>query len=259
MTFFFLKRNHDFGPDEYEMKKKVRVIIVNNDTFPECNEKPAIRSGSSKDKCDLAEWFKGHSVLIFENLSADDLKDDFKRLSGEDLTDTSCLIVFILTHGTGKDELRGATGVFHLKELMRLFEPDSCPTMAEKPKLFFVQACRGEPKPPVGQLQPCQQSETESQPSVEQQAVFAKDFLIVNATLPDSTAWRHKTDGSYFIQTLIFCLNDSTDLERILIKVKRVLNSFEIDDSSKQNQVYRQTTVVTSTLQKEVFLKKFSK
>lgn len=53
------------------------------------------------------------------------------------------LVVFFLTHGEKNDKLVAKDETFHLYEFMEKFKPAVMPAMAGKPKLFFVQACRG--------------------------------------------------------------------------------------------------------------------
>lgn len=60
-----------------------------------------------------------------------------------ELNDADCLMVVILTHGTHGDALMASDQLYHLYDLIDQFTPLALPSMAGKPKIFIVQACRG--------------------------------------------------------------------------------------------------------------------
>ena len=56
----------------------------------------------------------------------------------------SCLMVFILTHGSEGGVLKGRDSTeTHVEELAKIFNSEQCEDLRNKPKLFFIQACRG--------------------------------------------------------------------------------------------------------------------
>lgn len=59
-----------------------------------------------------------------------------------DHTESDCIAIAILTHGT-KDSLEAHDCSYARKSLWSYFTPDKSPSLANKPKLFFIQACRG--------------------------------------------------------------------------------------------------------------------
>uniref|UniRef100_A0A8D8D4C5 Caspase n=1 Tax=Culex pipiens TaxID=7175 RepID=A0A8D8D4C5_CULPI len=52
-------------------------------------------------------------------------------------------MVVILTHGNQDDTLMAKDQSYKLYELIDQFSPTHLPSMAGKPKIFMVQACRG--------------------------------------------------------------------------------------------------------------------
>lgn len=59
------------------------------------------------------------------------------------IKDCDCFIFIILTHGDEK----GVCGIdgesVPVSTLTEMFEPNNCPELNEKPKVFLIQACRG--------------------------------------------------------------------------------------------------------------------
>lgn len=59
------------------------------------------------------------------------------------MKDCDCFIFIILTHGDEK----GVCGIdgesVPVSTLTEMFEPNNCPELNEKPKVFLIQACRG--------------------------------------------------------------------------------------------------------------------
>jgi len=60
-------------------------------------------------------------------------------VASADHSSYDCFACAILTHGGDKDALFASDQTFHLKELTRAITADKCPSLAGKPKLFFVQ------------------------------------------------------------------------------------------------------------------------
>ena len=53
-----------------------------------------------------------------------------------------CLVCNILSHGDA-DNVYGSDGMkLPIQELFKIFKAGSCPSLVNKPKLFFIQACR---------------------------------------------------------------------------------------------------------------------
>lgn len=56
----------------------------------------------------------------------------------------SCLMVFILTHGSNDGVLKGRDlNEIPVEKLSEIFNSERCKDLAGKPKIFFIQACRG--------------------------------------------------------------------------------------------------------------------
>ncbi|CAH8438427.1 unnamed protein product [Heterobilharzia americana] len=119
------QRNEDDSDDYYKMNSIRRGIclIVNNMMFWHSDFQN--RSGCDVDEKNLEKVFGSFNFLVklFRNLSA---------------------VICLMSHGT-IGRIYGVDGnSLSIHELTSLFTADNCPSLAGKPKIFFIQACRGE-------------------------------------------------------------------------------------------------------------------
>ena len=100
----------------------------------------------------LASVFEGlkFTVQCHNDVSAADMTRLMHDMARLDHSDYDCFICCILTHGR-LGEVFGSDGVsVEIRDLTAALKPSSCPSLAGKPKLFFMQACQGE-KTQVGE------------------------------------------------------------------------------------------------------------
>jgi hypothetical protein len=97
-------------------------------------------------------------VEVHVNISSDEMKRVFHSLSRSDYSAYDYLVVFVLTHGVDSNTVYGSEGGHvGVNEIFTMFKGIHCASLAGKPKLFFVQACRGQSKCTVTQSQPRKQ------------------------------------------------------------------------------------------------------
>uniref|UniRef100_A0A8C3S2R3 Caspase-8 n=1 Tax=Chelydra serpentina TaxID=8475 RepID=A0A8C3S2R3_CHESE len=126
--------------------------------------------------------------------------------SSKDHRDRDCFVCCILSHGEsglvyGTDEQE-----VPIRTIMSYFTARQCPQLAEKPKLFFIQACQGkeiqqavyiEADAQNPDLLPIQQRVSPSE-SIPEEA----DFLLGMATVDGYASFRHIQHGTWYIQAL---------------------------------------------------------
>lgn len=86
--------------------------------------------------------FRGY---ILNNVFFSAFKCLFTNVQGyarENHTDEDCIIIVVLSHGA-LNGLYARDHLYHPDILWNHFTADKCPTLAGKPKIFLVQACRG--------------------------------------------------------------------------------------------------------------------
>uniref|UniRef100_A0A0B7BKL1 Caspase family p20 domain-containing protein n=2 Tax=Arion vulgaris TaxID=1028688 RepID=A0A0B7BKL1_9EUPU len=124
------------------------AVIICNDRDHEGHR----REGSEIDlKCYYNAFSHlGFDVLVLYNEKRAQLLESLKRVSNEDHSDCDCFVLAVSSHGD-KNQYNGVQEdvIFTIdhpvksKEIMTMFADKSCPSLAGKPKLFFIQACRG--------------------------------------------------------------------------------------------------------------------
>ncbi|XP_065493995.1 caspase-10-like [Caloenas nicobarica] len=181
-------------------------LIINNVNFGTSLQE---RKGSCKDAEELEQIFTwlGLDVRIYTDQTSWKIKELLQTWQHlPDHKDRDCLLCCILSHGEsgviyGKDE-----ELVSICAIMSHFTAKQCPQLAEKPKLFFIQACQGkDTQCPVyveadtrfPDLSFIQQSISPSE-SIPEEA----DFLLGMATIDGYVSFRHVQQGSWYIQAL---------------------------------------------------------
>lgn len=93
-----------------------------------------------------------------------------------------CILVSILSHGE-MGFLYSKDSSYKLDTLTNYFTADRCPSLAGKPKLFFIQACQGD-KLDGGASMRMNTTETDSAGSISYSIPVHADFLIAYSTIP---------------------------------------------------------------------------
>ncbi|XP_051872143.1 caspase-8-like isoform X3 [Pristis pectinata] len=210
--------------EEYKMDSSPLGIclILNNKVFPGTNYNQ--RNGTDCDAEKLEEVFTnlGFVVQRHDNLTVQGMLEKLEAYKKYDHNNRDCFVCCILSHGE-KDVVVGTDGKhLQIKDIRSLFSGSQCPSLLQKPKIFFIQACQG-----LSSQKAC--FITSSDSDLESDALphsipEDRDFLIVMSTVPECVSYRTRK-GSWFIQTLCSCLEEycsrKYDLLSILTEVNR--------------------------------------
>ncbi|KFQ52565.1 Caspase-10, partial [Pelecanus crispus] len=181
-------------------------LVINNVNFDRSLPE---RKGSCKDAGELERVFTwlGLDVRTYMDLTSWQIKDLMRTWQHvQDHKDRDCFVCCILSHGEsgaiyGKDE-----ELVSIRMIMSHFTAKQCPQLAEKPKLFFIQACQGkeiqcpvyvEADARIPDLSSMQQRISPSE-SIPEEA----DFLLGMATIDGYVSFRHVEQGAWYIQAL---------------------------------------------------------
>ncbi|XP_032386784.1 caspase-8 [Etheostoma spectabile] len=237
-------------------------VVINNEYFPGTELKS--RGGTQEDAKALRTVFTrlGFTVVVHDNLTAQGMLLVLKELSSRNFLDDDALVVCVLSHGEkgcvfGTDEKPVL-----LQDLSQPFNSGRAPTLAGKPKLFFIQACQGSgyqrgslPCPPKPrQEEGDQQSRLEEDAGrVEGETVpWGADFLLGMSTVPECKSFRSTATGSIYIQELCRQLmrsaESSDDILTVLTRVNREVSKGEY-------LKYKQMPEPKYTLTKKLVLK----
>lgn len=103
------------------------------------------RNGADKDRDDICITLHGmdFEVHVYNDLSREDVLDTLKKWSQADHSDSDCLVVVVMSHGE-QGVVYARDAKYNVDSLWKYFVGNACPSLIGKPKLFFIQACRGE-------------------------------------------------------------------------------------------------------------------
>ncbi|XP_016417160.1 caspase-8-like [Sinocyclocheilus rhinocerous] len=213
---------------QYEMKgdKRGVCLIINNCDFKDCGLRN--RDGTDIDKKSLEVVFQwlGFEVLTEQNCDRHQILQVLRDLADRDHTSTDCVVCCVLSHG----QIKGIVGVdgqiVTYRELIETLSPSQCPSLFKKPKLFFIQACRGTDDQPAAfpQIFPDDEVMPVSDAAVPRDSIpEMADYLLAMSTVPHYVSYREKDNGTWFIQSLCHNLKllvpRGVDLLSILTKV----------------------------------------
>ncbi|XP_076262945.1 caspase-1-like isoform X2 [Rhynchophorus ferrugineus] len=185
--------------DFYKMDHGYRgvALIFNHENF----DSPFLNSrrGTSKDATDLRDVLSklGFRVDLYNDQSKNEIFEIINIVSKMDHSQNDCLIVAIMTHGKSNGRLYAKDYDYSIDTIVEEFSGRRCSTLVGKPKLFFIQACRGEKTDPGAVLR----TDSANTNNIQRIPVMA-DILIMYATVEGYYAWRDTKNGSWFIQTL---------------------------------------------------------
>ncbi|KAM3179225.1 hypothetical protein ACTXT7_000981 [Hymenolepis weldensis] len=120
--------------------RRGNCLIISVDTF-----KPALclpsRPGADVDLVKLEDTFHflDFDVKTYQNPTAAKILSIIEAESSASHEDADCFACVILTHGDDSGSIYGTDGPVHLDQLIHPFRGNTCPSLAGKPKLFFIQ------------------------------------------------------------------------------------------------------------------------
>lgn len=222
------------------------AIIFNHEKFDV--EKLRPRSGTDVDAKNLEASLKrlGFEVTVHHDFKTRRLLDEVQKIADEDHSECDCLFMAVLSHGE-MGILYGKDTPYKPEQLWLPFTGNKCPSLAGKPKLFFIQACQGD------QLDGGITLRTEVDGHMSYKIPIYADFLIAYSTVPGYYSWRNTTKGSWFVQALCAEFEervDQLDLLSLLTMVsQRVAIDFESNTpNDKSMHQQKQIPCITSML-----------
>ncbi|XP_067658695.1 caspase-2-like [Haliotis asinina] len=233
----------------YSIQKQPRglALIISNEDFSQARQNVEAknledRKGSETDATSLDVLFQQlhFQTVIHKNKTKEgimkivkDLQEDFRQQQQQQ---QDCFICFLLSHGTGGGVFGIDGEVAEVKEITTLLDNEHCKPLAGKPKLFFIQACRGNKSDMGVVLPPDQQEDPQSgevrlreqdknresmlksfkgmavsQPTdtvpdacAETKVPKGADIFVAFATTPDYMSFRNTQRGTWFVQAITY-------------------------------------------------------
>ncbi|XP_036439537.1 LOW QUALITY PROTEIN: caspase-3-like [Colossoma macropomum] len=225
-------------------------IIINNKNFHGSTGMNQ-RNGTDVDAGNAMKTFGklGYKVKVFNDQTVAQITQVLSAVARGEHSRCASFVCVLLSHGD-EGVLFGTDKAVQLKALTSLFRGDRCPSLAGKPKLFFIQACRGT------DLDAGIEMDSNSDGSPVKIPVEA-DFLYAYSTAPGYYSWRNTMTGSWFIQSLCEMINRYGRELEILHIMTRVNHKVALDFESTSNSpgfdAKKQIPCIVSMLTKEMY------
>ena len=142
------------------------VLVINNYIFPQRAD--VERTGSNDDVRNLKDLFGdfGFRSRVQDNQAGREMLLLLKETAEKDFSRYDCFVCVILSHGSKDGIYETDEEVINIEAITPLFRRDECPSLEGKPKIFLIQACRGNQRDRVP-------VESDSDPMVFSKSTFA--------------------------------------------------------------------------------------
>ncbi|KAM9329522.1 caspase-6 [Gastrophryne carolinensis] len=197
---------------EYSMKNKRRglALIFNHEWFFWKLALPE-RRGTNADRDNLHRRLTelGFEVRCYDNLKEADLLEKIHDAAISDHSDADCFLCVFLSHGED-DHVYSFDAKIEIKTLTNSFKGDKCQSLVGKPKIFIIQACRGdqhdEPVIATDSTDSTVDTPEVNTVEVDAAAVYTlpagADFLMCYSVAEGYYSHRETVMGSWYIQDL---------------------------------------------------------
>ena len=235
------------------------TLIVNNKIFAGKADKT--RHGSQEDVRQIEALFAalGFEVRKRENLSRLHLLDELDDVACQDHRAYDCFVLWLMSHGRSGEVLCSDGDTIPVQTLHDMMS--ECDTLSGKPKLFFIQACRGD-KEDQGVSVACDtghSSNKEFSPDQVDSPIDAgkkpsprvpkhADFLYAFSTVDEYVSYRDEALGGYYVRGVVEELRERAVHDHLL-DILTVVNQKVSENEIKRS---KQMPEVNHTLRKKV-------
>lgn len=250
--------------DNYNMNhaQMGTAIIFNHSKFSKSSGFGE-RRGSDKDAENLYMLLTemGFSTVVRNDLTKKDMLGTIEKVARDDHSNSDCFMCAILSHGN-EGSVYAYDDWVEIEQLVAPMKGNRCKTLAGKPKIFFIQACRGnelddgvdmEVADAIGEGP----EEMEVEYSVIRRIPAEADFLMAYSCVSKFYAWRNMEEGSWFIQALCEVLQKNWKRMDLLSMMTRVCRKVAIEFQSSAGREdmsgKKQVPCITSMLTRDVY------
>ncbi|KAK2849536.1 hypothetical protein Q5P01_009370 [Channa striata] len=244
----------DSDPHRYKMDypRLGTCLIINNKNFHRSTGM-STRNGTDVD-ADLAKKTftdLGYDVRVFTDQTMKQMSKLLSDVSKEDHRQSASFVCVLLSHGD-EGVIYGTDGPEKFENLTKYFKGHVCMSLVGKPKLFFIQACRG------SQLDVGADIETDAVEEEKSERIPVEaDFLYGYSTAPGYYSWRNTFSGSWFIQSfceMLAMYKGKLDLMQIMTRVNHtVASKFESSSNLPGFSGKKQIPCIISMLTKDLY------
>ncbi|NXN33348.1 CASP6 protein, partial [Nycticryphes semicollaris] len=257
---------------QYKMNHQRRgvALIFNHEHFfwqlklPDRRGTLADRNNLKRSLTDL-----GFEVRDFDDLKAEDVLQQINEVSADDHSNADCFVCVFLSHGED-GQVYAFDNQINIETITDMFTGDKCKSLAGKPKIFIIQACRGakHDNPVIVQdsIDATDESivnETEVDAAGVCTLPAAADFIMCYSVAQGYYSHRETVNGSWYIQDLCEALRkhgSSLEFTELLTVVNRKVAHRSVDRCKDVNAIgKKQIPCFASMLTKKLYFHPKSK
>uniref|UniRef100_A0A914HKG2 Uncharacterized protein n=1 Tax=Globodera rostochiensis TaxID=31243 RepID=A0A914HKG2_GLORO len=229
------------------------ALIIANDKFT--NRRLPARPGSDVDVKNIKKLLAGLGYDIFANRNetAEQMMTTIKKFSKfKDHEKAHSTMIFVLSHGR-YDEIMGSDGQsVNVHDFVGQLNADNCRFLIGKPKLFFLNCCRGAlhdlgtspgPSTSTSKKETALRRRSKSRSKVTTEEFFHQsinvDFMVAHSSFPHYISWRCTANGSWFIQAICKVFSEKaaqTDLLTMMTEVNALVQRLECHEDKREKQ-----------------------
>ncbi|XP_052861133.1 caspase-14-like [Anopheles cruzii] len=213
---------------EYDLTKKAYVLVFHHNKFKDRSHN---RPGSDKDMRKINDFFKDYrcTVRVCNDYRLNQVRRTMDEVSKMNAGPYSCVIVILMSHGMDDDTIMAYDGDMYSFEDDIVEKCTSNHKLAGKPKIFILQACRGD---------------SIMQADAKRTTSNKCDIVTFQSTYKGNIAYRNPQEGSVFIQHLFEQLHKNK-------------NGSIIEINTQLNYIFRNNSIsqcptMSTTLQKKL-------
>ncbi|XP_070569996.1 caspase-3-like isoform X1 [Ptychodera flava] len=194
------------------------AVIFNFENF---GSEDKTRRGAKKDvECvkDVFSNYLKYKVKVHWDLKYDDFMSQLKYYRDYSHKEYDSFVCFFMSHGNENGVCTSDNKTVKMEDVRDMFVGVECPSLERKPKMFFIQACRGDIEHPTiyRKDSSAPNMESESHRALRMKIADQTDFLFAYASQPNAICYRNPKEGSVYIQTLTETLKKYSSEEHLL-------------------------------------------
>ncbi|XP_065260919.1 caspase-6 [Emys orbicularis] len=268
------ERSQPFDPAaQYKMNHKRRgvALIFNHEQFYWHLTLPD-RRGTLADRDNLKRSLTelGFEVRCFDDLKAEEVMRNIYEVSTDNHSDADCFVCVFLSHGED-NHVYAYDAKIKVQTVTNMFKGDKCPSLVGKPKIFIIQACRGDQHDdPVivhdavdSSVDKSNVNETEVDAAAIYTLPAGADFLMCYSVAEGYYSHRETLNGTWYIQDLCEMIRkygSSLEFTELLTLVNRKVSLRRVDMCRDMNAIgKKQIPCFASMLTKKLHFTQKSK
>ncbi|XP_052286798.1 caspase-14-like isoform X2 [Dreissena polymorpha] len=211
------------------------------------------RPGSEKDVNKLTGFFRdelGYELEVAQdNMTRHQLRNCLENARTKIDTRFYCFICIVMAHGDETGIMTSDDKVQPYNEILETFDNKSMQNFAGRPKLFFINACRGNRLQTSVPLVNLDHTEADAKPFTPPKLVAeTADIFAVYSTVSGFASIRDTEEGSVFIQSCVDVFKKYYDRKTVIEMTTAIQRKVQDRESC-------QVSEVKTTLTKQLYLK----